>query len=130
MGAYSVSSRPITAFSITSSPIIYRTKALAYVTILPSKLLVFHRVLTDFKKRQKLHFSNKSFKNNSFPDVFVCNITTILSSGSYHLMQLFKYYKTMPFSKIRNTDHCGENHAKRSILCIFSHCLAILNCKN
>ena len=131
MGAYSVSNRPINTFSITSSPIIYKTKALAYVTILTSKLLVFHWVLTDFKKRQKLHFCNKNFKNNfSLPDVFVCNIEKILPSSSYHLIQLFKYYKTMPFSKIRNTDHCGENHSKRSMLHIFSHCLAIFDWEN
>ena len=106
-GADKVSNRPVTTFSITSSPIIYRAKALAYVTILTSKLLAFHRALTDFKKRQKLHFCNKNFKNDfSYPDVFVCNIATTPPSDSYHLIQLFKYYKSMPFSKIRNTDHC------------------------
>ena len=106
-GADKVSNRPVTTFSITSSPIIYRAKALAYVTILTSKLLAFHRALTDFKKRQKLHFCNKNFENDfSFPDFFVCNIATTLPSSSYHLIQLFKYYKTMPFSKIRNTGHC------------------------
>ena len=106
-GVDKVSNRPVTTFSITSSPIIYRAKALAYVTILTSKLLAFHRALTDFKKRQKLHFRNKNFKNDfSFPDVFVCNIATTPPSSSYHLIQLFKYYKAMPFSKIRNTGHC------------------------
>ena len=106
-GADKVSNRPVTTFSITSSPIIYRAKALSYVTILTSKLLAFHRALTDFKKRQKLHFCNKNFKNDfSFPDVFVFNIATTPPSSSYHLIQLFKHYKAMPFSKIRNTGHC------------------------
>ena len=115
-GAYKVSNRPVVTFPITSSPMVFRTKALAYVTMLTSKLLAFHRALTDFKKRQKLHFCNKNFKNDfSFPDVFICNIATIPPSSSYHLIQLFKYYKTMPFSKIRNTGHCanhGENRSK------------------
>ena len=106
-GADKVSNRPVTTFLITSSPIRYKAKALAYVTILTSKLLSFHRALTDFKKRQKLHFCNKNFKNDfSFPDVFVCNIATTPPSSSYHLIQIFKYYKAMPFSKIRNTGHC------------------------
>ena len=126
-----VSNRPVTAFSITSSQIIYRAKALAYVTILTSKLLAFYRALTDFKKRQKLHFCNKNLKNDfSFPDVFVFNIATTPLSSSYHLIQLYKYYKTMPFSKIRNTGHCPsheEKHSKRSMLYIFSHCLAIFD---
>ena len=66
----------------------------------------FHWALTDSKKRQKLHFCNKNFKNDfSFPDVFVCNIATTPTSSSYHLIQLFKYYKAMPLSKIRNTGH-------------------------
>ena len=105
-GADKVSNRPVTTFSITSSPIIYRAKALAYATILTSKLLAFHPALTDFKKRQKLHFCNKNFKNDpSIPDVFVCNIATTPPSSSYHLIQLFKYYKYMPFLKIRNTGH-------------------------
>ena len=91
-GAYKVSNRPITTFSITLSPIICRTKAPAYVTILTSKLLAIHQVLIDFKKRQKLHFCNKNFENNfSFPDVFVFNIATTRLSSSYHLIQLFKY---------------------------------------
>ena len=112
-GAYKVSNRPVTTFSITSSPIIYRAKALAYVTILISKLEVFHRALTDFKKRQKLHFCNKNFKNDFFfSDVFLFNIATTPSSSSYHLIQFFKYYKTMPFSKIRNTGHC-PNHKEK-----------------
>ena len=134
MGAYKVSNRSITTFSITSSPIIYRAKALAYMTILTSKLLASHPALTDFKKRQKLHFCNKNFKNDfSFPDVFVFNIATTPSSSSYHLIQLFKYYKTMPFSKIRNTDHCAnykEKHSKRPMLYIFSHILAIFDCES
>ena len=114
--AHEVSNRSVTTFSITSSPIIYRAKALAYVTILTSKLLAFLRALTDFKKRQKLHFCNKNFKNDSsYPDVFVFNIATSALSSTYHLIQLFKYYTTMPFSKIRNTGHCanhGENRSK------------------
>ena len=106
-GADKVSNRPVTTFSITSSPIIYRAKALAYVTILTSKLLAFHRALTDFKKRLKLHFRNKNCKNDlSIPDVFVCNIAMTPPSSSYHLIQLFKYYKSIPCSKIRNTGHC------------------------
>ena len=133
-GAYKVSNWPVTIFSITSSPIIYRATALAYVTILTSKLLAFHSALTDFTKRQKLHFCIKNFKNDfSFPDVFVCNIATTPSSSSYQLIQLFKYYKTMPFSKIRNTGHCPnhkEKHSKRPMLYIFSHCLAIFDSEN
>ena len=122
-GAYKVSNRPITTFSIASSPIIYRAKAFAYVTILTSKSVAFHRALTDFKKRQKFHFWNKNFNNHfSFPDVFVCNFATIPPSSSYHLVQFLKYYKTMPFSKIRNTGHCAnhkEKHSKGSMLYIF-----------
>ena len=131
---YKVSNRPVATFSITSSPMVYRTKTLAYVTILTSKLLAFHRALTDFKKRQKLHFFNKNFKSDfSFPDVFVCNIATISPSSSYYLIQLFKYYKTMPFSKIRNTGHCAnhkEKHSKRPMLYIFSHLLVIFDWEN
>ena len=133
-GADKVSNRSVTTFSITSSPIIYRPKALAYVTILTSKLLAFHRTLTDFKKRQKLHFCNQNFKNDfSFPDVFVCNIATTPPSSSYPLIQLFKYYRAMPFSNIRNTGHYHwhkEKHSKRSMLYIFSHCLAIFDWEN
>ena len=133
-GTYKVSNRPITTFSITWSLFIYRAKALAYAIILTSKLVASHRALTDFKKRQKLHFCNKNFKNDfSFPDVFVCNIATTPPSSSYHLIQLFKYYKTMPFSKIRNTDHCAnhkEKHSKRPMLYIFSHLLAIFDWEN
>ena len=132
---YKVSNQPVTTFSITSSPIIYRAKALAYVTILISKLEAFHRALTDFKKRQKLYFCNKNFKNDfSLPDVFLFNIATPPPSSSYHLIQLFKYYKTMPFSKIRNTGHClnhkAKKHSKRPMLYIFSHCLAIFDWEN
>ena len=67
----------------------------------------FHRALTDFKKRQKLHFCNQNFKNDlSIPDVFVCNIATTPPSRSYHLIQLFKCHKSMPFSKIKNAGYC------------------------
>ena len=134
MGAYKVSNRPVPTFSITSSSMVYRTKALAYLTILTSKLLAFHRALTDFKKRQKLHFCNKNFKDDfSFPDVFVCNIATTPPSSSNHLIQLFKYYKTMSFLKIRNAGHCAnhkEKHSKRPMLYIFSHLLAIFDWEN
>ena len=133
-GAYKVSNRPVTTFSITSSPIVYRTKALAYMTILTSKLLAFHRALTNFKKREKLHFCNKNFKNAFFfPDVFVFNIATTTLFSSYHLIQLFKYYKIMPFSKIKNTGHCanhGENRSKIPMFYVFSHCLAIFDWEN
>ena len=133
-GADEVSNRPVTTFSITSSPIIYRAKALAYVRILTSKLLAFHRALSDFKKREKLHFYNKNFKNDFFfPDVFVFNIATTSLSSSYHLIQLFKYYKTMPFSKIRNTGHCPshkEKHSIRPMLYTFAHCVAIFDWEN
>ena len=122
MRTYKLSNRPVATFSITSSPIIYREKVLTYVTILASKLVAFHRALTDLKKPQKLHFYNKNFKNDfSFPNVFVCNIATTPPSSSYHLIQLFKYYKTMPFSKVRNTGHYvnhKEKHSKRPMLYI------------
>ena len=105
-GADKVSNRPVTTFSIASSPMIHRTKALVYVTILTSKLLATHPTLTDFKKRQKLHLCNKNFENNfSFPGAFVSNIAMNPFSSSYHLIQLSKYYKNMSFSKIKNIEN-------------------------
>ena len=124
-GADKVSNRPVTTFSIASSPIIHTTKALVYVTILTSKLLATHPTLTDFKKRQKLHLCNKNFENNfSFPGAFVSNIAMNPFSSSYHLIQLSKYYKNMPFSKIKNTGHCAnyrQNHSKLLMFYIYCH---------
>ena len=103
-GADKISTQPVTTFSITSSPITYRMKSLAYLTILTLKLLATHRTLTIFKKRQKLLFCNKNCENNfSFRDVSISNVATTHLSSSYHLIQLFKYYKTMSLRKIRNT---------------------------
>ena len=133
-GADKVSNRPVTTFSIASSPIIHRTKALVYVTILTSKLLATHATLTDFKKRQKLHLCTNNFENNfSFPATFVSNIAMNPFSSSYHLIQLSKYYKNMSFSKIKNTGHCAnhrQNHSKLLMFYIYSHVFSTFDWEN
>ena len=74
-----VSNRPVLTFSIASSPIIHRTKALVYMTILTAKLLATHPALTDFKKRRKLHLCTKNFENNlSFPGALSAILQWIL----------------------------------------------------
>ena len=133
-GADKVSNRPVTTFSTASSPIIHRTKALVYVTILTSKLLATHATLGDFKKRQKLRLCTNNFQNNfSFPATFVSNIAMNLFSSSYHMIQLSKYYKNMSFSKIKNTGHCGnhrQNHSKLLMFYIYSHVFSTFDWEN
>ena len=119
MEARKVSNRLVTTFSITSSPIIYRTKALASVTILTSKLLATNRALIDYKKRRRLHFCNNNFENNfSFPDVFCqqcCNglsfqfippDTTFQILQSYVISEDQKYWPLCrPWRKSFKTAH-------------------------
>ena len=129
-----VSNRPVTTFSIASSPIIHRTKALVYMTILTWKFQATHPPLTDFKKRQKLHWCTKNLENNfSFPGIFVSNIAMNPFSSSYHLIQLSNYYKNMSFSKMINTGHCAnhrENQSKLLMFYIYSHVFPTFDWEN
>ena len=58
-----------------------------------------------------------------FPRLLIGKIEMTHFSGLSHSIAIFKYYKNMSFSKIKNTGHCAKHKQNHSKLLMFSRLL-------